>query len=56
MGERDEHAFLKEYRERMAPVWANLEECRMIIAELERRVDELEDARRRGRRPSPSSL
>ena len=47
MGEHRENeirAFsLEEHRERMAQIGANLEKCSMMLAELERRVDELEE-------------
>ncbi len=47
MGEHDDIAFiLKEYREKMAPVWARLEECRKILDELEGEVRDLEDTLR----------
>lgn len=43
----DSHVFsLEEHNERMAQVWTDLEECRRILVGLERRVEELEDARR----------
>jgi len=54
MGERHElddiASFLKEYRERMAPVWVRLEECRKVLDDLEGQVRELEDMLRRDRR------
>ena len=51
MGEHDDIVFfLKEYRERMAPVWARLEETRKILDGLEREVRELEDLLRRDQR------